>query len=469
MRLFHIDEPELEFGGAQPHIDIRYGLRDYGPLDLNASHAPKSIRLGIVGTNESAERCWRWIDNCKGGIDAKKSNQPYLFSSFPSCESKTAFRFDLIHDTSLLRTLGRQHLQRLLPIPQVEERIKSAVSYFVAEIEHLCEKVKPDVIVCSFPEELIPILDDDSQTTAYDFHDLLKARAMHLRVPLQLVLPSLYDPSKAVRFRKNGQPRTLQDEATKAWNIYSALYYKAGGTPWRLRRYSTALDTCYVGISFYRTLDRDQLSTSIAQVFNERGEGVVIRGGVATVLEEDKQPHLSEDDACDLLMNALKLYKREHHNLPARLVIHKSSSYSEDERLGFEHALAEADISTHDFLHLRPSDFRLYRKGVYPPLRGTGLSFDDDEFILYTRGSVPFFQTYPGMYVPRPTNVRIANSEQTHTFLSQEILALTKLNWNTTQFDGGLPVTLRASREVGHVLRFCAEDQIIAPRYSFYM
>jgi len=29
--------------------------------------------------------------------------------------------------------------------------------------------------------------------------------------------------------------------------------------------------------------------------------------------------------------------------------------------------------------------------------------------------------------------------------------------------------TLRASHEVGHVLRFCAEDQIIAPRYSFYM
>jgi len=116
--------------------------------------------------------------------------------------------------------------------------------------------------------------------------------------------------------------------------------------------------------------------------------------------------------------------------------------------------------------HLRPSDFRLYRDGVYPPLRGTGLSLDSDEFLLYTRGSVPFFQTYPGMYVPRPTNVRIEDSEQTHAFLAQEILALAKLNWNTTQFDGGIPITLRASREVGYVLRFCAEDQIIAPRYE---
>jgi len=26
----------------------------------------------------------------------------------------------------------------------------------------------------------------------------------------------------------------LQDEATRAWNLYGALHYKAGGVPWRL-------------------------------------------------------------------------------------------------------------------------------------------------------------------------------------------------------------------------------------------
>jgi hypothetical protein len=165
----------------------------------------------------------------------------------------------------------------------------------------------------------------------------------------------------------------------------------------------------------------------------------------------------------------LKLYKREHHNLPARLVVHKTSSYSEGERTGFEQAVAQAEISTHDLLHLRPSDLKLYRDGVYPPLRGTTLELEGDEFILCTKGSVPFFQTYPGMYVPRPLDVRVVSSEQTVRFLAHEILALTKLNWNTTQFDGGDPVTIQASRVVGQVLRFCGDDQIIAPRYGFYM
>jgi hypothetical protein len=95
--------------------------------------------------------------------------------------------------------------------------------------------------------------------------------------------------------------------------------------------------------------------------------------------------------------------------------------------------------------------------------------FWQDQSILYTRGSVPFFETYPGLYVPRPTHITIESAEQSMRFLSQEILALTKLNWNSTQFDGFSPVTLRASREVGKVLRFCEAGQKIEPRYSFYM
>ena len=469
MKLFNIDEPELEFGGAQSHIDIRFGLRDYGPLDILTAQSPKTIRLGIVGTSESSEGFSAWLGRCQLGIEAKSSRQPHLFPPFPSVNGRTPFNCELLVDAAMTRTLARTALLKLGAIVSIEERIKQAVQLFLAEIEYICDKTKPDVIVCAFPEELISILDDENQSTPYDFHDLLKAVAMPLRVPLQVVLPSLYDPSKAKKFRRSGRARTLQDEATRAWNIYCAIYYKAGGTPWRLKRQSSALDTCFVGISFYRSLDRSSLSTSIAQVFNERGEGVVIRGGPATFLKEDRQPHLAEEDAFQLLVNALRLYKKEHQNLPARVVIHKSSSFSEGERTGFEQALADADIAMHDFLHLRPSDIRLYRDGVYPPLRGTALQLTNDEFVLYTKGSVPFFETYPGMYVPRPVSIKIAAGDQTPLAHAKEVLALTKMNWNSTQFDGGMPLTLTAASSVGKVLKHCQENQRIEPRYSFYM
>ena len=60
--------------------------------------------------------------------------------------------------------------------------------------------------------------------------------------------------------------------------LFVAMIYKAGIAPWRLVRESKAYESCFVGISFYRTLDSSKVMTSMAQVFNERGEGMIIRG-----------------------------------------------------------------------------------------------------------------------------------------------------------------------------------------------
>ena len=89
--------------------------------------------------------------------------------------------------------------------------------------------------------------------------------------------------------------------------------------------------------------------------------------------------------------------------------------------------------------------------------------------VLYTRGSVDFFETYPGMYVPVPLRIRSEKTDQTQRFLAREILALSKMNWNNTQFDGAEPVTLQASRKCSNVLRYCSEGRQIEPLYSFYM
>ena len=58
--------------------------------------------------------------------------------------------------------------------------------------------------------------------------------------------------------------------------------------------------------------------------------------------------------------------------------------------------------------------------------------------------SVQFFHAYPGMYVPRPLELTVANSEAPLRQLANEILSVSKLNWNNTQFDGGEPITARA-------------------------
>ena len=89
--------------------------------------------------------------------------------------------------------------------------------------------------------------------------------------------------------------------------------------------------------------------------------------------------------------------------------------------------------------------------------------------VLYAKGSVEFFRTYPGMYVPMPLLLRMKETSQPLPFLAEEVLALSKMNWNNTQFDGGFPITVRAARNVGDILKYVPDGSPIAPRYSFYM
>jgi hypothetical protein len=53
--------------------------------------------------------------------------------------------------------------------------------------------------------------------------------------------------------------------------------------------------------------------------------------------------------------------------------------------------------------------------------------------------------------------------------VARDILALTKMNWNTTQFDGAQPIPIRAARQVGRVLRHVPIGQREATEYTQYM
>lgn len=257
--------------------------------------------------------------------------------------------------------------------------------------------------------------------------------------------------------------RLLQDEATRAWNLHIALYYKAGGTPWRMPRRDSGLSTCYVGVSFYRTADGEELHTAVAQVFNERGDGVVVRGGTAKISKADRRPHLTETDARKLLGDALAEYRRTHGHQPARIVLHKTSQFSAAEVSGFQGAADDRDI---DFLELiwiqQRGAPRLFRTGQLPPLRGTSVQLDQRTLLLYTRGSIPYFRTYPGLYVPQPLLLRPAGDGTDLQAAGTDVLALSKMNWNNAQLDERDPLTLRTAHRVGAILRHVPPDAQIA-------
>ena len=488
MKLTHLAEPSLEFGGAMRHVDIRFGLMDYGPFDSGLEGAPKRIRIGIVGSAETVEGTASWLESCKEGFEAKPSRQPNLFPCFPGLTFEEAFRCEFITSEDLQQVLASREIARLVAVPGQREMTRAVVDSIADEIGVLAERtVKPDVVLVALPIEIIqrtynaraaaPSEEGGEEQGGggeggpdLDFRGMLKAACMKLHLPIQLLWPTTFDPAyKIPRKLKETSDRRAQDPATIAWNLLTAVYYKAGGLPWRLARDSRQLRTSYVGLSFYRTVDGEHVHTSTAQMFDERGEGLILRGGRMVEGEEDRSPHLTAEDAYELLRNSLKVFRQQHGHYPARVVLHKTSRFDRNEMAGFHKAIDERDIDYADFVWVQKSMTRLYRLGVYPPLRGSLLRFEKDQALLYTRGSVEFFRTYPGNYVPRPLMLHCQALGQPLQHVAAEMLALTKMNWNNTQFDNGLPITIAAARQVGDVLKYVPEGQEIAPRYSFYM
>jgi hypothetical protein len=136
MRVSMLAEPELEFGVGR-HIDIRFGIMNYGPFDYASPLARREIRVGIVGTPQTIEGVAAWFDRCRSDIPAKESRQPHLFPRFPGFNSDTGFRSTLVMEPRLQRTIPEREFVLLARASDPAWIVREAVAMFHAELEHL--------------------------------------------------------------------------------------------------------------------------------------------------------------------------------------------------------------------------------------------------------------------------------------------------------------------------------------------
>jgi hypothetical protein len=219
MKLSLLEEPTLEFGGQMKHIDPRFGITNYGPADATVASAPKRIRIGIVGDARSVEGVATWLERCRKEFAPKeaKPGQECLFPAWPGFDADCGFRCELVLDQSLRRAIPERTL-RILHGRPVAVRVPELVAIYLDEMRALTEGGGVDVIVCTRPDSILDppptladeFVDEDDEAIAapaWDFHDYLKARAMELQRPIQIVRNGTWDPAQRTPGRR------LQDEA----------------------------------------------------------------------------------------------------------------------------------------------------------------------------------------------------------------------------------------------------------------
>lgn len=502
-----IAEPTLAFGGHHEHVDPKTGLGLYGPYTPAGQRraALSSIILGIVGPAPMVADAEQWLRACEGML-TNDGSQPFLYPHFPGFNEKDPFQCRLVFGDTWRETLRGGDIQAALAQSNFYDRIRAVVDCYVSGIETLAQRdSRPHVVICCIPQEvidyctvratsggepkriklstaeraaarasrtgqmfLLPGMDptlgvEGEQWGHHNLRRGLKARAMQFGIPTQLVWP------RTLQLAGSGDGKAaVQDIATRAWNLAVALYHKAGGSPWRLAHVEPG--ACFVGISFYReVLERDaRMRTSVAQAFTAAGDGYVLRGNSFEWDEPGRSPHLDQRSAAALMRDVLDLYQRQcRGSLPSRVVVHKTSRYWDEELDGFRDACQH--VPRTDLVALGWRHIQFYRTGDYPPLRGTYIKFSESDLLLYTTGYIPYLRTYPGPRVPQPIEVLEHYGDSPWDVVLQEILGLTKMNWNSADFACSNPITTAFSQGVGRILAELPPSLPLRPEYRFYM
>lgn len=116
---------------------------------------------------------------------------------------------------------------------------------------------------------------------------------------------------------------------------------------------------------------------------------------------------------------------------------------------------------------MRSTAFRLIRKGMQEPWRGTLCTIGDESY-LFTSGYVSWWDEYPGPHIPAPLQIGSCGATDIRE-RARELLALTKMNWNSSEGLGRYPITISFARKVGMLMTELSENQAPNPSYRFYM
>lgn len=488
----YLEEPLLIFGGSNPAPDPKLGLSLYGPYSWNKN----LINIGVIGSKVTTEQTLELLKILKNPVKGDPK-YPRWRPDFPGFNKFSIFKTELNDDPKWTHVISQKDIDRITNFSNENEIIANSVDLFISKIKVITEREEvPDLVICAPPDEIIKacvsvsdkgpqfkyrfkrsvsqqslldympdyrdtIIGVLSRKSASNFHHRLKAMSMAYAMPTQMIKPSTLeaftDPEKG----------GIQHKSVVSWNLGVGLLYKAGARLWRIK--NLHFGTCFIGISFYKekAIYGSLIGTSLVHIFTPEGDGLVLKGERFDWPSRGS-PHLSKNDAETIIEKSLKLYKTHTKTNPRRVVIHKSSIFWDEEKEGFIKALA--NTPEYDLVSISPRrNIHFFREGYNPILRGTKIKLPENRYLIYTKGYTPYYEVYPGPRIPRPLEITQHIGDTPQNQICSEILALTKINWNTSDIAIYSPITLFFSTQVSAILKEIPPNVTPQTKYLYYM
>jgi hypothetical protein len=173
------------------------------------------------------------------------------------------------------------------------------------------------------------------------------------------------------------------------------------------------------------------------------------------------------------------------NELPRRVVIHKRTYYTKAEINGLRDSLLSSGVQELDLIEINFTDdirFLATKLENGMPItdnfavpRGTCIQFDDNTLFLWTHGIVasvrnPNFKYYlGGKYIPGPLKIIKHLGTSNVGTIVNEILGLTKMNWNSFDLYSQLPATVNSSNEIARIGRLLLKREGVTYDYRYFI
>ena len=455
-----LGEPELLFHPERPNDTHQHpleGLLKYGPFSRSLRQIVSDpIRLAVLCPEGSFPRVrdlFSQLERCQKPRERKN----YLLD-FPGFSKVFGVGIDCPQSVSDGRVvqLGMREIQAALqsetPPEHLAElvhrglrRLYSAQSQFDVATIYL-----PDWCSTGFRSQ------SEDETSDFDLHDSIKATCSAWYLPTQLI---------------NDRSITYNCRCSVAWRLSIALYAKAGGTPWKLAGMDDK--TAYVGISYcVRKGKENRFVTCCSQLFDSQGTCLrfLLHESQDGRYEGDN-PYLPRHDMHRVMSRVLSQYLKHSNAAPARLVVHKTTNFTDDEIDGCCDACASVDdLELLTLNQNTPWRGIKYDRGSllrgtkspaaptnYPLDRGVLLPLGQFDFLLWVQGDCVlrngknFFKEGKG--IPHPILVTRHLGSGGFHLPAREILGLSKMDWNNDGLYNYCPVTLQYSSVLSRVVK----------------
>lgn len=491
-----LPEPKVQFSDGKTDVDPRRGLEKFKPADYLGE---RKITLGVVGLKDDTEAAAGWLGRFSRFSPGQEKNSK-RYRDWPGLNTALGAEFRL--PKRLQRVVNQGQYSLAMKRAKIGDGLQDLVDLYADKVASLLDDDGPDCIIVCIPSELGDLRASNPSLNAEERRALEIIQREEISDQLALFQPTaeelkaaraLYSLAEDLLFRTfyralkakvmslpNAVPIQVlrrdtierpdssgQSHATRMWNIATSIYYKAKGIPWRPAELPR--NVCFVGITFHHMKRRGGhlVYASVAQAYSTELDPFALKGAnIDHDQKKDRQTYLNSAQAKDLLRKVIDAYEERAGVLPDRVVIHKTTRYMEEEEQGFSEAV-EGVVPKLDLIWIRPTSFRVVRKGQEEPWRGTVCSLDDKNY-LFTSGYVPWWNEYPGAHIPAP--LEIGSAFETDILArAKEILALTKMNWNSSDGVGSYPITLLFAKRVGELMCEFGKDDSPNPSYRFYV